>query len=75
MKEEIRTLIEDEKLNLAGHLSGITNAMAQVVFLAEEAGRAGRIPHSELLETTAQVVDELKLYANLLEEITELQPD
>ena len=74
MNDEIKTLIEDEKLNLTDHLSGIADAMAQVVYLAEEAGRAGRTPHTELLETTAKVVDVLKLYANLLEEIAELQP-
>ena len=72
MNEETKTLIEDTKLNYVGSLFNIIDSMWEAVALAEEAGQHGNTPHDELLHSAMSIVETLKLYKNLLQEINEL---
>ena len=72
MNEETKTLIEDTKLNYVGSLCNIIDSMWEAVALAEEAGQHGNTPHDELLHSAMSIVETLKLYKNLLQEINEL---
>ena len=72
MNEETKSLIEDVKLNYADWLCNIIDSMWEAVALAEEAGKHGNTPYEELLHSAMSIVETLKLYKILLQEINEL---